>query len=319
MRYLSINAGDKTVQVSKLALGTFGYGKIVSKEESFGMMDHYLEAGGNCLDCGRVYLGGICEEAVGDWLKDRKARDKVFLSTKGCHPPQNDMSVGRLTLKEMEYDLDLSLQSLQTDYIDFYWLHKDDRNRSVEAIVEDVNILLESGKVGAVGCSNWHTDRIEQANKYAAGKGLRGFELSQIQWSLARADQMQETFLSHLDVVMSASEYDWYCNNKMTVFAWGSQAHAVFTKVEKSGWDSVPPNVMSQFGSDFNKQLFERLKDYSKQSGISISALALAYVTCNQLPGVALIGCKNMSQLKDSLSAADVFIEPEVLEKIRNS
>lgn len=320
MRYLDIKIANEVLSVSRLALGTFGYGfdRFVTLKDSFRMIDCYLDMGGNVLDCGRVYIGGVCEEAVGKYLKARNNRDKFIISTKGCHPPQDNMKVGRLSIGEMKKDLEASLKALNTDYVEFYWLHKDDRTKEVGEIIEDANELMKAGKIGAIGCSNWSTDRIEAANRYAKEHGLKGFEHSQIQWSLAQADQSKESFTSHLDVVMTDAEYDWYLRNNMTVFAWGSQAHALFRRAYKAGWDNLPESLLSEFGMEENKLRFEKVKEYSRESGLSLSQIALAYITCNSLPGIALIGCKNEEQLLDSMSAADTEIDVAILEKLRN-
>jgi len=206
---------------------------------------------------------------------------------------------------------------LHTDYIEFYWLHKDDWSVDPGEIIESINELIRQGKVGAAGCSNWSSDRIEQANAYAAEHGLQGFELSQIQWSLAQADQSKESFLSHKDIVMTDSEYKWYLDHNMTVFAWGSQAHALFRRADKYGWENLPESLLNEFGSEDNRIRYERVKEYSKESGLSISQITLAYITCNRLPGVALIGCKNMEQLNDSMSAADIVIGEDELNRLR--
>jgi aryl-alcohol dehydrogenase-like predicted oxidoreductase len=50
----------------------------------------------------------------------------------------------------------------------------------------------------------------------------------------------------------------------------------------------------------------ERVKRYAVENGITPTAAALGYVTCNRVPGIAIIGCKNGEQLADSLTASDV-------------
>ena len=95
------------------------------------------------------------------------------------------MDVNRLSRREIESDLDESLKALGTDVIDIYWLHRDDTSYPVEDIMQTLSLLAEKGKVRAVGCSNWGTARIEEANRAAKKNHFNPFSASQIQWSLA--------------------------------------------------------------------------------------------------------------------------------------
>ena len=83
------------------------------------------------------------------------------------------------------YDLEQSLDALQTDYIDLYWLHRDHLSTSVEEIVDTLNEFADKGLVRCFGVSNWTTERLLEANTYAKRAGKLGFSASQIQWSLA--------------------------------------------------------------------------------------------------------------------------------------
>lgn len=189
MRYINLNCNGFDLRVSKLAMGADKLALSLTDAELFYLLDIFTDAGGNVIDTARVYSGGKSEEAIGRWLEKTGKRGNIVLSSKGCHPQINDMSQRRLSKKDMEYDLNLSLKVLKTDCIDIYWLHRDDPSRTVDEIVENINYFIKEGKIRMAGCSNWYSDRIEQANNYAAQKGLCGFSSSQIQWSLAHTSE----------------------------------------------------------------------------------------------------------------------------------
>ncbi|NLH96815.1 MAG: aldo/keto reductase [Clostridiaceae bacterium] len=318
MRYLDIRipgtgktAGD-TLRVSKIVLGTDHFGTTVSEEDALRLMDIFADAGGNCIDTARVYASwipggeGASERTVGKWLKSRKNRDRIVLSTKGGHPELDSMTRGRLSRKELESDLDESLRALGVDHIDIYWLHRDDISRPAEDIMETLHTFVKKGKVRAIGCSNWKTGRIEEANRAAAAGGKEAFCASQIQWSLATTTPglLGDTTL----VCMDSNEYGWYLENRFPVFAYSAQAKGFFAKAAAVGVGNLRGKASVRFVSPDNIARLERVKEYAQRSGLSPTAVALAYITCNRVPAAAIVGCKTEEQLLDSLTAADVEI-----------
>ena len=110
MKKILFNNTD--LQVSELCLGTANFGTVRSVEESFEQMDIFTEAGGNFIDTALVYGDWGCngkgrsEKVIGQWMALRKKRDQVILSTKGCHPPAEDMNVPRVNAAEICSDVE---------------------------------------------------------------------------------------------------------------------------------------------------------------------------------------------------------------------
>jgi aryl-alcohol dehydrogenase-like predicted oxidoreductase len=309
MRYLNINSYGNNLNISRLVMGTDKLANLLNDNDLFNLMDFFIDGGGNCIDTARVYCKGASEEALGRWFSKRQNRSKIVLSTKGCHPPIENMPQSRLSKNEMQSDLEASLRALKTEYIDMYWLHRDDTSIPVEQIVEDINTFVKAGKVRLIGCSNWQSGRIEKANAYARKTGLQGFSSSQIQWSLGNT--YEEIYDDYGIAIMNEPEYQWYLNNKMPVFAYGSQAQGFFSKVASMGLESLMPKTRKRYESQGNLRRLERAKEIANKYGISVSAAVLSYITCNRLPAAAIIGCKNIDQLTESLQAADIEFSPE--------
>jgi aryl-alcohol dehydrogenase-like predicted oxidoreductase len=314
MDYLKIQSDRTHVDVSKIIIGTDKLTDLYCDKEIFHLLDVFIAAGGNCVDTARVYCGGSCEEAVGRWLEQNGSRSKVVISTKGCHPPPEDMPHSRLSKKEMESDLDASLKALKTDYIDIYWLHRDDINIPAEQIIEDINTFAKSGKIRLIGCSNWNVDRIEKANVYAKKNGLQGFSASQILWSLAYTTE--NIYDDYGIAIMNNSSYSWYLNNQMPIFAYGSQAQGFFSKMSKSGADSLSALTRKRYGSMNNLIRLKKVQELALSYGVSLSAAVLSYITCNRLPAAAIIGCKTTDQLEESLQAGDMNIEFDTADEL---
>ena len=158
------------------------------------LMDHYIEAGGNVIDTAESYArwlpGGEyqSEKVIGEWLRERRTRDQIVLSTKGAHPKLESMDVPRLSKAEIQADLDSSLQRLGVEHIDLYWLHRDSPGYPVEEILESLDTFRKAGKIKYAGFSNWTQSRAEEARLAAERLGVQGFVASQNMWSLAKPD-----------------------------------------------------------------------------------------------------------------------------------
>lgn len=302
MKYFDLNANGETLHVSKLAIGSAMKMGMLSNKEVFEIFDIFLDGGGNCIDTARAYFDGRSEEMVGQYMKLRGNRDKIVLATKGCHPGHSAAG-HRLTQKDMEDDLNASLKALGTDHVDIYWIHKDDSTVPVEGIVDGINALIASGKVGAVGCSNWHVDRIEAANRYAKESGQQGFGMSQIQWTLGESDE--EKFKQFTAVLMTDDSYDWYLKNNMPIFSFSPQAQGFFSKAAKFGVENLDERMRYCYASPANLKRLERVMLLAKERNVPVSVPVLAYLLNNKLPCIPVFGATSKEMVYETLQAAD--------------
>ena len=133
--------GKTDLIVSNLCLGAMRFGARDSKELSFEMLDYYLEHGGNFIDTANVYarwydgaVGGESETILGEWFKVRGNRSKVILASKVGFAYQ-DVPVST-SAAWIERECEKSLRRLQTETIDLYYAHNDDRNTPLEESLE---------------------------------------------------------------------------------------------------------------------------------------------------------------------------------------
>ena len=185
---------NTTLTPSALCMGSTMIGSVVDQQLSFRMLDAFLDAGGTFVDTAKVYADwlpgprSVSEKTIGEWLRQSGKREQVVLATKGAHPELNTMHIARMSPAEIAADVDGSLQHLQTDVIDLYWLHRDDVQRPVAEILETMEGQVRAGKIRYYGCSNWRADRIAEAQAYARSRGWTGFVADQMMWSLAAVD-----------------------------------------------------------------------------------------------------------------------------------
>ena len=149
MKFMDVQTEKGIISMSKIVMGTDYFGVNIPEDTAFALLDKYIALGGNTIDTARVYgkapapdpdeAYANSEPIVGRWLTSRGCRDKIFLVTKGAHPSMKDMNCRRLDRASIDSDVAMSLHELNTDYIDLYFLHRDDPSRPVEEIIDTLD------------------------------------------------------------------------------------------------------------------------------------------------------------------------------------
>lgn len=246
-------------------------------------------------------------------MKSRGCRDKMIVCTKGAHPELNTMNISRLSDQDIDKDLEESLEYLQTDYIDLYLLHRDDVNRPAGEIIEFLNKQIKSGKIRYFGCSNWKAERIREANTYARKHGLAGFPVSEIMWSLAK---INENAIGDPTIVyMNDKEKQFYYEAEMSVLAFTSQARGFFNKIVNGDLSKV----RSAYYNDENMKRYEKIMRLTRDMNISVTSVVLGYLTSQPFTSVPIVGNRSLSQLKESINAADICFSQEIIRYLEDA
>ena len=304
MRYKML-AGKRT---SVIALGGALFGSSLSRELSYEILDAYRALGGNFIDTARIYGDipggrlGLSEQVIGQWMQDRGAREEITLGTKGGHPDIRSMHVGRLDAGSLESDLRQSLEALRTDCVDIYYLHRDDTSLSVGSILDTLNRFVADGRVRYLGASNWTAARLREAERYAAEHHMAGFCADQPQFSLAR----QAAVWDDTTVQMDAGHWAFHRNTGMPCVCYSAQAHGFFTKLRERGEGALDGRMRRQFLSPENADTYERLLRLSRETGHSVHALSLAYLTSQPFDTFAICGTSGTGQVEALREAADL-------------
>lgn len=305
--------------VSVLALGTSEFGGTCPAEKGFEFMDAFVEMGGNFIDTARLYgdfatpKNGESEKVIGRWMEQRHNRDQIFLSTKGAHPVLGQMHIGRLSREEIRSDIAGSLEDLRTDYVDVYWLHRDDVTRPVGDIMETMQSLIEDGSAKMIGVSNWTPKRILEANAYAREHGLTEFTGNQPQFSLAQQMTVEDPTLTPMD----AETYRMHLDTNMPCCCFSSQGKGFFTKFDVLGEGGLPDKAKRRFLYPNNIEVYERMKVVREQTGLTIGAIALAWLTCQPFPTFALCGASRLEQVLSLKDAANAVLTAEQRDYLR--
>jgi aryl-alcohol dehydrogenase-like predicted oxidoreductase len=150
--------GDSDLEVSEISLGSWlTYSGGVGREQTEACTRAAFEAGINFFDTANVYGTGAAEEAWGNILSGYE-RNSYVLATK-VYFPMSKTDRG-LSAKQIEKQLDASLQRLRTDYVDLYQCHRFDVETPIEETMEALTAAVRSGKVRFIGFSEWTPEQI---------------------------------------------------------------------------------------------------------------------------------------------------------------
>ncbi|MCB0324901.1 MAG: aldo/keto reductase [Bdellovibrionales bacterium] len=312
-----VTLGRSGLRVSPMCLGamTFGeqWGWGSDDETATAVLEHYLERGGNFIDTANIYTKGYSEAFIGSYFAGRKStvsnppRDRVVLATKFMgNMYLRDPNGGGAGRKSIIAACEQSLRRLQTDYIDLYWAHFWDQHTPLEEMVRALDDLVRSGKVRYVGLSDhpaWVCAKCQHlAQELRAGH----FIALQIEYSLA-----QRTVEGEL--MPMARHYG------MGVTPWsplkGGILSGKFTRNNHPTEDTrtKPEN---RHLSDKNYAIIDELIAIAKEASATPAQIALRWLSLQ--PGVSsiIIGARKLSQLQENLSALEVTLSEEQLQRL---
>jgi aryl-alcohol dehydrogenase-like predicted oxidoreductase len=298
MKYGRIEGVDKPV--SRMVMGTMLGGALFPLPHASVLFDEYFRNGGNCFDTAHVY--GESDAILGQWIKNRGVRDQVVVLGKGAHTP--NCYPEQLTAQLYE-----TLESMQTDYLDIYMMHRDNLEVPVEEFVDVLNEHSNAGRMRAFGGSNWTLERVAAANEYAKSKGLQGFSAVSNNFSLA--GMMNPPWDGCLSVSDTASR-EWFIKTQLPLMPWSSTGMGFFVFGDPSNQsDDV---LVNSWYSDANFKRLSRVKELASQKEVEPIQIAMAYVLCQPFPIYPLFGPSNIFELRISLKSLDIKLTEDEMK-----
>lgn len=306
MQYRTL--GRTGIQVSPLALGAMMLGtdgRIGNGDEqdSIRIVHRALDAGINFIDTADRYSQGGSEELLGKALAGR--RDDVVIATKFNGPMGEDPNRRGNSRRWIMQAVEGSLRRLRTDHIDLYQAHRPDDTVDLEETLSALTDLVRSGKVRAIGSSDFPASMQVEAQWTSERRGLERFRTEQPTYSILNRGIEREV----LPVVQRYG---------MGALVWSPLAGGMLTGRFRKGQDTdLARATMFRHNQDERRiDAVERVVALSEETGIRMTHLALAFAITH--PGVtsALIGPRSMEQLDDLLAGSDVVLSDEVLDRI---
>ncbi len=310
MRYRTL--GSTGIKVSPLCLGAmmFGAWGEPDHEESIRIIHRALDAGINFIDTADVYSAGESEQIVGKALAGGR-RDNVVLATKFHGSMGEDPNRAGSSRRWIVRAVEDSLRRLGTDWIDLYQVHRPREDTDVDETLGALSDLVHAGKVRAIGSSTFPASQIVEAQWVAQRRVRERFTCEQPPYSiLVRGIEA--------DVLPTVRRYG------MGAIAWSPLAGGWLTGRFREGQEvssrrsALVPHMydMSLPGNQQKLEATEALAQLAEQTGITLIELALAFVIRHPAVTAAIIGPRTLEHLESQLTAADVELSEDVLDRI---
>lgn len=293
--------GDSDIRVSEICLGSWlTYGVGVKVDSARACIDRAFDEGINFIDTANVYGRGAAETFLGEALSGRQ-RESYILATKAFFP-MSDEDKG-LSAQQITKQLDASLARLRTDYIDLYQCHRFDADTPVEETMGALSDAVRSGKVRAIGFSEWSPANIRAALSVADSVK---FVSSQPQYSMLWRRPEKDV------IPLCASK-------GISQIVWSPLAQGVLTGKYLPG---NPPAADSRAASEEMGGYIQRmmvdplldavqqLKPLAAEAQCTLAQFALAWVLREPNVASAIIGASRPEQVSDNAAASGLAIDP---------
>ena len=305
--------GKTGVQVSQLCLGAmmFGAWGETDHDESIRIIHAALDAGINFVDTADVYSRGESEEIVGKALAGAR-RDNVVLATKVHGSMGDDPNQYGNSRRWIMTEVENSLRRLGTDWIDLYQIHRPEPDTDIDETLGALTDLVRDGKVRYLGSSTFPGHMIVEAQWVAERRGRERFVCEQPPYSiLVRGIEA--------DVLPVCERYG------MGVIPWSPLAGGWLSGRYRRGEEAPESRRVQMLPQRFDMSLPEnqrkleaayRLAELADEAGLSMIDMALAFVLEHPAITAAIIGPRTMEHLESQLTAAEVQLSADVLDRI---
>jgi 1-deoxyxylulose-5-phosphate synthase len=306
LKYRQLGASD--LQVPAISLGSWlTYSGGVEKRQAIACVHKALDVGITLFDTANVYGRGAAESVLGEALTGI-ARGSYILATK-VFGAMGDTDRG-LSRAQIVKQLDASLRRLGTDYIDLYQCHRYDDETPLEETMEALTAAVGQGKARYIGFSEWPLDKVEAAAKMP---GVARFVSSQPQYSMLWPFPQDEIFPRCAELGIGQIVWSPLAQGVLTGKYRpdappppGSRAgHASMGAMLPNRWLRAPVLTAVQQV----KLMAER------ETGLSLSQFALAWVLRRQEVSSAIIGASRPEQVTENAAAADCEVAPELFAR----
>ena len=302
-------AGMKVSTVSLGAWTTYG-GSVQDKKLITDIVAKAFEKGVNFFDNADAYARGAGETFMGEVFADLEIpRHQLVLSTKVFWPMSDGVNDRGLSRKHVLESIDLSLERLQTDYVDVYFAHRYDPETPMDEIVEVFSDVVRSGRAHYWGTSEWSAAQIAEAHTLATANGLVAPVTEQPQYSLLYRERVE-------DEILPVTE-----PKGMGLVVWSPLAMGMLTGkyddgVPEGSRFAANDGFRERFFTDANVARVKALEPIAHDLGITRAQLALAWVLRQSGVSSVITGTTKVAQIEETVAAADVVLDDAAIERI---
>lgn len=294
------------------------FGLQIDEQAARAVLDRATGGGITFIDTADVYplgggvdLAGRTEEILGRWFNGR--RQEFVLATK-CYgrtgPQAWDVGNNRRHIMDA---VDASLRRLGTDYIDLYQLHQDDPETPIDETLGALDDLVRAGKVRYIGCSNYRAYRLALSLGRAEALGLARFDSMQPRYNLLFREFERDIFPLCLEEGLGVIPYNPLAGGMLS----GKHGRE---KPPAEGTRFTLPNAGAVYQDRYWHQrefdAVDAFQQIAHEAGIKAPTLAVAWVMSQPAVTAPIIGASRPEQLDDTLAAADVKLDDDLIRRL---
>jgi len=292
------NLGNSGLKVSPICLGTMMFGERADAAEAGRIVASARAAGINFIDTADAYAKGESERVTGKLIA--QDREQWVLATKvgnrmGKGP--NDIGLSRAWLMRA---VDASLQRLNTDWIDIYYLHLDDSSTPLAETLIAMGEIIGAGKARYFGISNYRAWRMVQLVELCEKLGVPAPIVCQPYYNAM--NRMPET-----EVLPACAAYG------LGVVPYSPLARGVLTGKYAPGQAPAADTRAGQkdkrmMETEFREEsmlMAQALKAHAQKRGMSAGQFALNWVLNNRIVTSVLAGPRTLEQWTEYLGALE--------------
>lgn len=296
-----------------LVLGGNVFGWTSKGDEGFAVLDAFYEAGGRMIDTADVYSawvpghkGGESETVLGEWLTSRGVRADMRIHTKTGMLGGAELYEPARVLQS----LDASLERLRSDTIDLYYAHKDYPELEIGAIVDAFDGAVRSGKVKALGASNFDAARLGAALDDASATGAEPFTSLQNEYNLVARKAY-------------GRELQKLCTERgIAMLPFFGLASGYLTgkyRTEEDFAKSMRGGRAKELSGGNGPQVLAVMDEVAAETGASLSAIALAWLV--RQPGIPapIASARTVEQLRELLEFTQLELSEDQVARLTAS
>ena len=299
--------GQSELEVAPLALGGNVFGWTADEAASFAVLDAFVDAGGTMIDTADVYSawapghsGGESETVIGRWLKRSGKRDQVVIATKVGF-------MAGLAPATIAPACDASLARLGVETIDLYYQHKDDETVPLADSLGVFDELKRSGKIRAIGLSNFTAPRVEEALALSSSRGFDRPAALQNWYNLVEREKFEGPLR---DVALREG---------LAVFPYYSLANGFLTGKYRSTDDLTksPRGLRNiEYLEGRGARVLAALDEIAAESGAAPATVALAWTMAQ--PGITapIASATSVDQARELIAALTLKLTPDQIERL---
>ncbi len=318
-----VNLGNTGLQVSRLCLGCMSYGKpkvtpwpgmlswpwTLNEEESRPFIKRALELGLNFFDTANVYSSGESEAVLGRAIRDFARRDELVLATKVNGPVRPDPNGRGLSRKAILSEVDQSLQSLGTDYIDLYIIHRFDYQTPLLETLEALNDVVRAGKVRYLGASSMHAWQFMKAVGLQRARGWATFVSMQNYYNLLYREEEREMLPLCLAEGLGVTPWSPLARGRL------ARPWAEDPPTDRARSDGFARTLFTKT-VDIDKPIIDRVNEAARQRQLPPSQIALAWLLHKPAVTSPIVGATKPHHLEDAVAALSVSLSDQEILRL---